>query len=396
MNSDRDLIEDILTLKVFAPGQPLAGKLTLLEPDMDYPLALNLFAMGKDRLDAYGKNQREQLINGTVELFRYMFDGLSDSGMTDKQVALFKPTIRALLQFPQANILTLRDLLLFESGRPEQKRARLAELPLQHLDPESRAFMEGMFFEYTFNTTRQELGWRLHGLLDARGFTQMFSAPECKLDLYTELNAGRVILIHTNKALLEEPQAELFGRFFIAMILRAAQERAALKRNERMATYLYIDECQDYIRRDTKITTILDQCRKMRIATTLANQKLSHLSAPVANAVLEVAIKMANADGEAEQLAGRMRAEPHFLNRPTGSFALHITDVTPQAVALDVPGRLLDDQPKMSRAEEEEVQRHIRMRYSYNPDARNVIAMPRRPAPTRFEDDDVDMQPTRA
>src|SRR6202035_2462925 len=56
MNSDRDLIDDIAKLKAFAPGQPLHGKLVLLEPDMDYPLALNLFAMGKDRFDKYDAN----------------------------------------------------------------------------------------------------------------------------------------------------------------------------------------------------------------------------------------------------------------------------------------------------------------------------------------------------
>ena len=371
INSDRDLIDDVAKLKAFAPGQPLDGKLILIEPDMDYPLALNLFAMGKERFERYDANRREQLINGAVELYRYMFDGLSDTGLTDKQLALFRPTIRALIQLPGASILTLKDLLVADPRRRPS-------IDLSQLDEGSYSFMTTMFWDSTFASTRSELGWRLHGILDARAFSMMFAAPECKLDLFTEMNAGKVILIHTNKALLDEPQTEMLGRFFIAMILRAAQERAAIRRNDRMPTYLVVDECQDYIRRDTKITTILDQCRKMRVATTLANQKLSHLTAPVQAAVLDVAIKFANVGEEAELFYKRLRApDPAFLTKPTGQFPAYVEELTPRAVTINVPRALIDDRPKMTGAEEREVLAQMRSRYTYSPAWR----APRGPSP---------------
>jgi hypothetical protein len=56
----------------------------------------------------------------------------------------------------------------------------------------------------------------------------MFSHPRSKLDLFAEMNAGKVILINTAKDLLKETGTEIFGRFFIAMIAQAAQERAVL------------------------------------------------------------------------------------------------------------------------------------------------------------------------
>jgi hypothetical protein len=361
INSDRDLIDDITKLKTFAPGQPLYGKLIVLEPDMEFPLALNLFAMGKDRFEKYDANRREQLINGAVELYRYMFDGLSDTGLTDKQLALFRPTIRALIQLPGASILTLKELLISD---PRRRPA----LDLSRLDEDSQSFMTNMFWDNTFSSTRAELGWRLHGILDARAFSMMFAAPECKLDLFSEMNAGKVILIHTNKALLDEPQTEMLGRFFIAMILRAAQERAAIGRNDRMPTYLFVDECQDYIRRDTKITTLLDQCRKMRVATTLANQKLSHLTPPVQAALLDVAIKFANVGEEAELFYKRLHAaDPAFLNKPTGQFAAYIEELTPKAVTIQVPKGLLDDRPKMTSDEEQGIITDMRKRYSRSP-----------------------------
>ena len=361
INSDRDLIDDITKLKTFAPGQPLHGKLIVLEPDMEFPLALNLFAMGKERFEKYDANRREQLINGAVELYRYMFDGLSDTGLTDKQLALFRPTIRALIQLPGASILTLKELLISD---PRRRPA----LDLSRLDEDSQSFMTNMFWDNTFSSTRSELGWRLHGILDARAFSMMFAAPDCKLDLFAEMNAGKVILIHTNKALLDEPQTEMLGRFFIAMILRAAQERAAIGRNDRMPTYLFVDECQDYIRRDTKITTLLDQCRKMRVATTLANQKLSHLTPPVQAALLDVAIKFANVGEEAELFYKRLHAaDPAFLNKPTGHFAAYIEELTPKAVTIQVPKGLLDDRPKMTSDEEQVIITDMRKRYSRSP-----------------------------
>ena len=317
-----------------------------------------------------------------------MFDGLSDTGLTDKQLALFRPTIRALIQLPGASILTLKDLLISD---PRRRPA----LDLSRLDEDSRSFMERMFWENTFSSTRSELGWRLHGILDARAFSMMLAAPECKLDLFTEMNAGKVILIHTNKALLDEPQMEMLGRFFIAMILRAAQERSAIGRNDRMPTYLFIDECQDYIRKDTKITTILDQCRKMRVATTLANQKLSHLTAPVQAAVLDVAIKFANVTEEAEQFYKRLRAShPGFLNKPTGQFAAYVDELTPRAVTMHVPKGLIDDRPKMTPAEERTIIERMKQSYAYmRPGAQTVRPAANTNIIAPFDEEDTDAKP---
>jgi hypothetical protein len=95
------------------------------------------------------------------------------------------------------------------------------------------------------------------------------------------------------------------------------------------------DKCQDYIRRDTKITTILDQCRKLRIATTLADQKVLHLTPAVAAAVLDVAIQMMNVEGEADILAKECERRRALSIAPTdvSSFScrrhvanLHVVD----------------------------------------------------------------------
>ncbi len=70
----------------------------------------------------------------------------------------------------------------------------------------------------------------------------MFSHPRSKFDLFGEMNSGKVILINAAKDLLKEQGAQIFGRFFIALIAQAAQKRAILPVNERLPTFVYIDE----------------------------------------------------------------------------------------------------------------------------------------------------------
>ena len=51
LDSQRQLIEKLWSLKLFAPGQPLDGKLCLLDAaDVEYPIAVNLFDMKLDRI----------------------------------------------------------------------------------------------------------------------------------------------------------------------------------------------------------------------------------------------------------------------------------------------------------------------------------------------------------
>ncbi|WP_417320790.1 hypothetical protein [Erythrobacter aureus] len=116
---------------------------------------------------------------------------------------------------------------------------------------------------------------RLWGILENQTFERMFSHPRSRLDLFKEMNAGKVILINTAKDLLKEQGTEIFGRFFIAMIAQAAQERATLPEHKRTPTIVYVDEAQDYF--DRNIGLILAQARKYNVGIVLAHQYLGPL-----------------------------------------------------------------------------------------------------------------------
>lgn len=379
MDSQGDLIRNIAGLKCFAKGEALQDKLVLIEPDPEYPLALNIFDMGRERLDQYSVRDRERLTNSTLELLTYVIGGLSETEMTPKQQTLFRYVLRACMQIPDATIHTFAELL---SG------STAYQTYIDQLEGPAKLFFSTQFNDVQFKQTKQEVAWRLMYLLENPTFERMFSNPRSKLDLYTELQSSKVILINTDKDLLKDKRTEMFGRFFIAMLLQSAQERAALQRDRRLPVFCYIDECHDYIANDTNITTLLDQARKMNIGLILANQRCAQVSPPVLDALNNVSIKMARAlsDSDAHTLARNMQTTPEFLaTQPERAFATSVRGVTHHALSLQVPFFQLEELPRMTHRDEQLLRRDMRDRYG-------VEAEPSRIPPAAVEPEPIIVQ----
>lgn len=377
MDSQGDLIRNIAGLKVFAEGEPLEDKLVLIEPDPEYPLALNIFDMGKDRLDQYSVRDRERLTNSTLEMLTYVIGSLSDTEMTPKQQTLFRYVLRACMQIPDATIHTFAELL---SGTNKYQSH------IDQLEGPAKLFFETQFNDVQFKQTKQEVAWRLMYLLENPTFERMFSNPRSKLDLFTELQSSKVILINTDKDLLKDKRTEMFGRFFIAMLLQSAQERASLQREHRMPVFCYIDECHDYIANDTNITTLLDQARKMNIGLILANQRCAQVSPAVLDALCNVSIKQARAlsDSDAHTLARNMQTTPDFLSSQSEqTFATSIRGVTTRALSLQVPFLQLENCERMSITDEDDIREKMRLNYCVPAELARIPPPPERKTATQ-------------
>jgi len=388
MDSQGDLIRNIAGLKIFAEGGAMAGKLLLIEPDPEYPIALNIFDMGRDRLDKYSVRDKERLTNSTLELLTYVIGGLSETEMTPKQQTLFRYVLRACMQIPNATIHTFAEIL---SGTEKYQTY------IDQLDGPARIFFETQFNDTQFKQTKQEVAWRLMYLLENPTFERMFSNPKSKLDLFTELQSSKVILINTDKDLLKDKRTEMFGRFFIAMLLQSAQERASLRREQRTATFCYIDEAHDYVANDTNITTLLDQARKMNIGLILANQRCAQVSPAVLDALCNVAIKQARSlsDSDAHTLARNMQTTPDFLlSQPERAFATSIRGVTSRAVSLQFPFFLLEHQPRMNLADEQHLRAEMRLRYCVAPAPVELHAPASQTTSVTPQTDEVDIRPS--
>jgi hypothetical protein len=366
MDSQGDLIDQISSLAVFAPGGSLEDKLVVLAPDLEYPLALNIFDLGRDRLKSYSARDREQLTNSTIDLLTYVFDALLGEGgmMTTKQSTIYRYIIRLLMEMPNATLATFADVL--NVLKPEELEPYQAYI--NKLNAPAQDFFKIQYCNKQFNDTKAQVAWRLATMMENTVFERMFSHPKSKLDLFEELNSSKVILINTDKSLLGEDRTAVFGRFFIAMLLAAAQERSTLTRLNRLPVFCYIDEAQDYIATDTKITRILDQARKMNISMMLAHQRTKQISVPnVLDALATTSVKFASTDNhhDAFLLAKSMNSTADFIaHQPERHFALHIRRQTEEAISVDVPFFVMENAEHMNK--EERLQVRDRMRRSYS------------------------------
>jgi hypothetical protein len=387
IDSQGDLIKNVAGLKVFAPGQPLDGKLVLIDPtDIEYPVQLNLFSLGTERLDSYSKLDRERLLNSIIELYDFVLAALLGAEMSSKQDIVFRFVTRAILQIPGATVHTLLELM--EPGGDQKYQEEISKL-----NGTARSFFANEFNSSQFRDTRRQVLRRLYGILENQTFERMFSHPKNKLDIFKEMNSGKVILINAAKDLLKQNGTEVFGRFFIALIAQAAAERATLKPEQRLPTFLYIDECQDYIANDSNFTGILEQARKQKVGLVVAHQYLTQLSQGILDSLhANTSIKFAGgvSDRDAHALARNMRTKPEFLEvQLKGSFAAFVRNVTPHAVSLRIPFLQLEDLERMTPGEAATVRDRMRAQYAvpYAEAHRSTSETPSRPNdPDEFAD----------
>lgn len=347
MDSQEALIPKIARLSYFAPGQPLHGKLTLLDAaDVEFPIALNLFDLGIGDLAAASPRDREQAFNASLEMLTYMMEALLGFSFTSKQGGLAQYLVQAVMHIPGANILTLRELLdpvKFETHRP-------------HL-----AAIEGIgeFFETyhpakgPYAHTREEILTRLDKLTGNRNWRRLFLHQRSKFRMFEELQEGRVILINTAASLLQPEGCEVFGRFFIALLGMAVERRAPLSDRTKMPTYFYIDEAHDYIANDARFERILKQARKQKVGAMVATQEIEKLANILPTLLTNTSIKLA-AKLENAALARNMRTDIGFiLNQQKApwkyaNFACYLDNITPQAITITLPFGVWDNVPPMS------------------------------------------------
>lgn len=344
IDSQGDFIQSLSSLGLFDPTQDgnLADKLVVIDPrDVEYPTALNMFAINEERLAQYGQAEREQVFNGAIELYEHFFKGLLGAELTAKQGVAFSYMARMMLEMPNSTIYTLRDLMDNPSGFKDQ---------LSRLSGSTRMFFERELLSKSYNQTRKQISQRLWGVLAIPAFERMFGQVEHKVDLYELMNEGKIILINTSKSLLKNEGSAIFGKFFVAAIAQAVSERSEIPMAKRTETIIYLDEAHEYA--DQSLDILLTQGRKYKAGVVIAHQYLDQLPQQAkrslaTNASTKIVGGLEYTDQQS--LAKQMNTDAEFLSsmqkHESGTvFALWIKNVIPQALKLNVPfGRLASE-----------------------------------------------------
>lgn len=335
----RDLITKLLKADL-----GIDDRLIIIDPrDTAHPPALNIFALNHARMSGYDDATREQVTAGVIQTFDYLFSGLIGADLTAKQGVLFRYIARLMLSLPESlgRNATILDMLKLMSDPTPYLPAidALPEIP--------REFFLRDFTENTFKQTKEQIRYRLQAILENPTMARLFTSPETKVDLFTELNRGSIILVDTAKDFLKGASAN-FGRIFISLALQAVLERAAIHGSQRKPTFIMVDEAADYF--DSNIDDLLTEARKYNCGLVLAHQYLDQATGSLrASLAANTGIKFAAglSAGDARAMAPEMRTTPDFiLDQPRLQFAAHIRNVTPQAVSIPVRMGIFDELPK--------------------------------------------------
>jgi hypothetical protein len=360
-------------LKLFAPGEFLADRLIYLEPDLDFPLALNIFDIGLPDLDRLSAGQREDIVASACEVVEFLFTGLLGGELSDNMTMLYKYLVPAMLAIPGADMNTFIELLDTEAtrARPVPAGYERYHAHFGRLEPEIRSFLETDFLkDPELVKTKAAVRRRLRAAMADTTFRRMFLQPKNKLNLFEALQSGKVILVNTYPA---RNYVEPFGRLILALLMQATRQRLAIDRTERMPTFVYIDECQDYIANEERIARYIDKCRKQNVALVFATQRLSNIDNPkVRNALAGVAIKFAgSSDADDAELASLTLTDTdHIRHLRQGSFAAYVSGLTPRGIDLEFPLSPLQRAARMTRDEWEEMRADMRRRYAERYDGR--------------------------
>jgi len=386
IDSQGDMLRKIERLELFT-REPLADRLVIIDPeDVEHPPALNMFDMSNARLAGYSRAHREQIEAGVIELYNYVFGALA-AELTQKQGTAFAFVSRLMLTVPGATIHTLRELM--EDDAPSIYRSPFAE-HITRLDPTAQAFFQNQFFTRAFAPTKQQIARRLYGVLQVPAFDRMFSAPTNKLDMFEAIQNGRIVLINTSKAQLKNDASALFGRYMIALAMRAVFERVAVAKHD--PAFLIVDEAAEYF--DENLETLLSQARKYNMGVLFAHQHLDQLSPALRSSVAaNTSIKLAGgiSDRDARTLAPDMRTSAEFISSTrkrdhSTEFACYVRNMTENAVKLSIPFGTLEAAPRMSREALADLLVRNRERYAAGPDTPRPAATDLdepRPAPSQ-------------
>ncbi len=360
IDSQGDLIKTIRWLQELSPRikNSLAKRVVIIDPeDVENPVALNMYDVNLERVNAIEDLAiRETVMTATLSLFEYVFSDLIDGDLTLYQKNIYTYSTILLMRVPGSNIQTFLDLL--QDG--ERFRHEFGNLD----DGMARQFFENEFFSKKYTSTKEQIATRLWNILSHKTFQRLLCSNTNKIDFYSLMNNGHIVLISTSKSLLQEDRCRMLGRFFIAMILQSTYQRAAIPESRRRSFTVYIDEVQDYLS-DT-VAEFLSQARKYRVSMVFAHQYLAQLDNISRNLKASV---LANTS---IKLIGRVEySDADFLGRRIGldskeltelkkdkkytEYLCYVRDFTRRAVKVKFPLGFINRKAKMSQAEQKEL-----------------------------------------
>lgn len=159
----------------------------------------------------------------------------------------------------------------------DELNADLVQLGVQSPHPSHQEFFKSPFqTNSTYRMTKQSIYTKLQSLLNSQTFYHL-TEGKSTIQLEEAVESGKVIIFNLAQGKMGTEVSQLFGRLIIALLQSIALRRVYQSKTKRKPTFLFIDECQNYLSA-TSIERILAESRKYGLHLALANQNLAQIT----------------------------------------------------------------------------------------------------------------------
>lgn len=216
------------------------------------------------------ERQNEQLIDLYSQNIAKAFSELIEGGSLSPQMeAVLVPCIATLLRKKDSSLLELQRFM------NDEENADLIKLGLQSPNPVHKNLFKSAFRKGSgYQTTKQSIYTKLLKILGTSAFLE-FTCGRSTVDLTKATNEGKVIIFKLTKGGVGPEGAPTLGRLLIAMIKNLALRREYQDKKERTPTFVFIDECQNFL--SNSIEEILTEARKYKVFLVMANQHVAQI-----------------------------------------------------------------------------------------------------------------------
>lgn len=361
MDSSMDFIDNLKYSSLIP-----AEKLRIIDPrdSVYHPLSLNMFDAGFEDISDLSKEKRLEFMNNVIGMLTFLFKSMMGEELTGHMGGFLRYCCQLMIRVPGATVETLLDLL--ENGTEEYQ---------EYIDEMSDVAQS--FFRVGFpgqgpgkpkdelGVTRRAIHRRLLWLLDNEVFRSYFTSPTNEFDISEVMDGGKVLLISTDRPLLERDGMAFMGRYFISLMEQATMRRLLEPKSGRRPVYVYIDEAGDYFKEESQVLEdLMDKARKCNVGLTLTHHAQDQLDTGVASAIRRSAVvRMAGSPDPAEINTLKNQLQIDRIPNQPGEFAVFVKGSDRGFIARSKLG-VIESEGRRTEEEMENVIQESRAKYS--------------------------------
>lgn len=269
MEPHGQLVEELRNLHI---NKEQRERLIYIDPFLDdnYTPIINPLELANK-----AERQDEQLVDTySQNLTKAISELIEGTSLSAQMEAVLHPCISTLLRKGNSSLYELQRFML------DDENDDLVELGKQSPNRSHQTFFKNTFkskgkgAKTGYQTTKQSIYTKLQKLLGTRAFSRVTTGHSL-VNLTKATDDGKVVLFNLSKGKMGEDSSQALGKLLIAMIKNIALRRAHQTEEERIPTFVFIDECQNYL--SPSIEKILSEARKYRVYLVMANQNLEQI-----------------------------------------------------------------------------------------------------------------------